>query len=264
MFFYEEQQSDWNCFPAPGLCYPPHFHRELELVWMKKGQMRMELEGRPALISKGDLAVIFPHCIHSYENVQGTQPHCEVLIASGARTGELAAPLEQGVARAFRVAARRMPADAAFALEHLFCDPFHPVRSKAYLQILLTAVWPLLEVEKRPEGLDGDAARRAVRYVTQNACGKAFTQEEMARELGISRFHLSRVFRSRLHVGFNTYVNGVRVGYARELLAGGDSVTDIAFACGFESTRTFNRAFRGACGMSPREYRRLLAAGDGL
>ena len=79
----------------------------------------------------------------------------------------------------------------------------------------------------------------------------------LAQALNVSPFQLSRVFSERLHMGFNEYLNALRVDYARELLRETDlPITQLAFECGFESQRTFNRAFREQTGQSPRQFRK--------
>jgi AraC-like DNA-binding protein len=79
----------------------------------------------------------------------------------------------------------------------------------------------------------------------------------MSRDLGVSRSHLSHTFSQRLGTNFRSYVNALRIDQACEMLKGTeDSVTHIAYECGFESQRTFNRVFMEQCGLSPSEYRR--------
>lgn len=43
---------------------------------------------------------------------------------------------------------------------------------------------------------------------------------------------------------------------ANELLSTNDSVTEIAFRCGFVSSNYFKDAFKNAYGVSPRDYRK--------
>lgn len=81
----------------------------------------------------------------------------------------------------------------------------------------------------------------------------------VAREVGLTADHFSRVFRRTQGVAFGEYVNACRIARARELL--GDSaqrVIEVAYACGFESVSHFNRVFRRAVGSSPTEYRRTV------
>ena len=78
----------------------------------------------------------------------------------------------------------------------------------------------------------------------------------MAYELGVSKYVLSRVFSGTFHTNFCQYVNGIRLNYACAYLENTkDSITEISLECGFESQRTFNRAFKKKYRMTPREYR---------
>lgn len=80
---------------------------------------------------------------------------------------------------------------------------------------------------------------------------------EVAREVGLSRERLSRLFHETLGITFSDYLKEVRLGYARRSLTETPSpVTDIAYASGFQSLSQFNRHFKTAEGMSPSAYRR--------
>ena len=58
---------------------------------------------------------------------------------------------------------------------------------------------------------------------------------------------------------FNQYVNSLRVNLAQNLLRSTKkSVLDICYECGFDSQRTFNRAFKELCGASPSAYRNTI------
>ncbi|MEO0320772.1 MAG: helix-turn-helix domain-containing protein, partial [Pseudomonadota bacterium] len=58
---------------------------------------------------------------------------------------------------------------------------------------------------------------------------------------------------------FNQMINARRIDMAKERLAdeawSDKSISTIAFACGFASLGTFNRAFKGLTGSTPRDYR---------
>jgi transcriptional regulator GlxA family with amidase domain len=88
---------------------------------------------------------------------------------------------------------------------------------------------------------------------------------DVARELGISRERLSRLFHRSLGVTFSEYLNLVRLNHCRQLLRTTDMpVTRIAFASGFQSLSQFNRRFKASEGMSPSEYRDRHAGSDML
>ena len=66
----------------------------------------------------------------------------------------------------------------------------------------------------------------------------------------------SRIFNKYTGMNLPDYINGERVKAAIEMLEATDkSVTRISMETGFESLRTFNRAFRKITGESPGDYR---------
>jgi len=79
---------------------------------------------------------------------------------------------------------------------------------------------------------------------------------DVARQLGVSEGHLSRTFHHATGLRFVEYVARYRAERARTLLKETDqSVTEIAFASGFQSLSQFNRIFRAHFGQPPRKTR---------
>lgn len=76
--------------------------------------------------------------------------------------------------------------------------------------------------------------------------------------------HLSQVINAGFGVSFFDFLNGYRIEEAKRLLRQpgrcGNSVLDVAFAVGFNSTSTFYTAFKKANGQTPAEYRRAQRA----
>lgn len=86
---------------------------------------------------------------------------------------------------------------------------------------------------------------------------------DLAAELGVSERHLRRALRRELGVSPVELAQTHRLLLAKRLLAETAlSVTDIAFASGFESLRRFNVAFRERYGMSPSAQRRPSPSGE--
>lgn len=74
---------------------------------------------------------------------------------------------------------------------------------------------------------------------------------------GYSPNYLSRRFRQAVGIGVHQYLMFIRLQHAaNELLSTNDSVTEIAFRCGFVSSNYFKDAFKNAYGVSPRDYRK--------
>lgn len=83
------------------------------------------------------------------------------------------------------------------------------------------------------------------------------TLGEFARRLGVNTSLLSYAINSGFGRNFNDFINGFRIDEVRRRLTRGDSgetMLEIALACGFNSKATFNRAFKKFTGVSPTEY----------
>lgn len=81
--------------------------------------------------------------------------------------------------------------------------------------------------------------------------------EELADWCHISETHFRRVFSAYMKMSPLEYINLVRIQTACEYLKKTDSpIADIAHKCGFSTLSTFNRNFKQAMGVSPREWRK--------
>jgi AraC family transcriptional regulator len=78
----------------------------------------------------------------------------------------------------------------------------------------------------------------------------------LAREAGLPAFHLQRIFSATVGETPKQLTLRLRLGRAAVmLLAGDDSILDVALSCGFQSHEAFIRAFRRRFGMTPSAYR---------
>lgn len=81
--------------------------------------------------------------------------------------------------------------------------------------------------------------------------------KELARVACFSEFHFHRIFSAVSGETLNGFTNRLRLEKAARLLRYSDqSLTDIAFDCGFSSSATFSRAFRAGYETSPSQFRK--------
>lgn len=82
---------------------------------------------------------------------------------------------------------------------------------------------------------------------------------EMARDVGLTSFQLTRRFQSYLGLAPHQYVLQQRLRQATLRLAEGDSVTDTCYRVGFENLSHFCRTFARTLGIVPSRWRSLAA-----
>lgn len=92
-------------------------------------------------------------------------------------------------------------------------------------------------------------------YIMQH-CHRDLTLEEVAAAACMTPPAFCRYFKKHTRVTFVTFLNEVRINEAcKKLLEGDyDSVSAVAYDCGFNSITNFNRVFKTATGKSPRAY----------
>ena len=79
---------------------------------------------------------------------------------------------------------------------------------------------------------------------------------EAAELVHLTEAAFCRSFKRMTRLTFTQFVNRYRVHEAQRLLLTDHSVTEAAFACGFESLSYFNRVFRGVTGENPLAFKR--------
>jgi two-component system response regulator YesN len=86
--------------------------------------------------------------------------------------------------------------------------------------------------------------------------------ENVAMHIGLSSFHLSKMFKKTEGINFKEYVIGVRIRHAKLLLAEGRlNIGEIAQHVGYPNANYFSRAFKESCGVSPTEFSGRLRKG---
>ncbi|GAB3600347.1 Ada metal-binding domain-containing protein [Microbacterium tumbae] len=103
--------------------------------------------------------------------------------------------------------------------------------------------------------LRGDTAARAMRLIADGVVEREGVPG-LARRLGYSRRHLTRLLTEELGAGPLALARAHRAHTARMLLVGTDlPVADVAFSAGFASIRQAGETIREVFGMSPTELR---------
>ncbi len=113
----------------------------------------------------------------------------------------------------------------------------------------------------RSEQLDDVSwrVRAALAYIEVNLADGGLTAEQVARGQGISRRRLDQLMRRSIGVSVTAQIWNRRLEQAAADLVDprcrGQTVSQIAFATGFEDAAHFSRAFKARFGQTPRDWR---------
>lgn len=257
MLPYYESKSESLCASQSCLSsFPPHVHVQMEILYVVKGRVGITVAGQTKILHKGELAVVFPNMVHTYEP-PGEEGIVRLAIFGMELVGNYRNMLLTKYPVAPFLAAKVLHRDIAYAMRALVAESKKPDPAvcRALVQLLLARVSPLLTLCKNEESAFVGTLHNAICYLSENY-REAVTLESVARALHVSRFQLSRLFSDKLNMTFTEYVNQLRVNSAKDYLRGSElSILQIAYECGFTCQRTFNRVFLEICGVTPRKYR---------
>lgn len=256
-FVYEERSSLVGT--GNRLDFAPHLHGRIELVYMRQGRSLVQVDSKEYEFGTGDAMIVFPNQVHSYRTVdledyiicifspddfpeyntifRNLVPVSPV-ISCGERTGVIQHLMEE-IERLER------------------CRPaYWEGMQRGYYLVLLGELFALTDFCDA-KATDSNALQEILHY-----CAAHYTEElcldDLARAVHLSKYTVSRIFSQKLHMSFCDYLGSLRILEAcRHLESKEESITDIAYAVGTGSTRSFNRLFQKYTGMTPRQYRAI-------
>lgn len=108
-------------------------------------------------------------------------------------------------------------------------------------------------------GMRNEHLARAI-SILEAHLDEALAPSDLAEMLGISTRQMERLFGKYLNTSPKRYIMETRLHRARNLIVQTEqSITDIAMACGFNSTSHFSKVFRSHFGVSPVAHRTTLS-----
>jgi AraC-like DNA-binding protein len=131
---------------------------------------------------------------------------------------------------------------------------------RVFLELVTLALAEARPPVRTPVAAEDALMRQAAQKIEQRLGSGDLSVAELCRTLGVSRRRLFTAFRSE--GGVQTYITAQRLKRARTALAEierAEPVGAIAHRLGFSDASHLSRAFRDRYGMSPSDYRRLVA-----
>lgn len=249
-----------------NISFMAHWHREIELLYIKKGTIKMQVTSHSFTASEGDLVICDSGDIH-YSNSYSKDSVLDFiifdtgLIRKHYRYQHFSKPL---------LTAREMKDSGLdkllLSLEQVIDEELSTTQE--YYQDVVTAalqgfwfrllrVMPVTPIPQQAQNRRISMLsdfQQLLSYLEDHA-SEVITLETAADMMHFSPSHFSKVFKQVIGVGFVKYLNAIRITQASEMLIHSDaSITQIAYRCGFQNLRTFHRVFKEITGVTPMEY----------
>ena len=262
MLLYENKNRDFyyrsEHTSSASLRCNAHIHRHIEFVYMRSGRSVGHADSEICDLGVDDLFVIFPNQVHRFETIE--KEDYDLFIVNPEMVPELSnyfnnAVPQKNVIRNVSEKPELWEAvrDLSLAAQRPDSELREPLL-KGRLLVLFSLIFGEMSITPYKKG-DGNTLRTIVHY-----CANNFTQNlsltQLEEDLHISKHYISHLFGDKLNIGFNDYINSLRISQACKYLMDSDfSITEISELVGFNTLRTFNRAFIKHLGVTPTQYR---------
>lgn len=253
--FYEKKSQVINLYEGTDMTFPPHLHKEIEILICKKGAVEATCNQQTYILQESEIMVALPNSIHSYE----TPDYCEYILCIISPSTlpmfkpyyqkEFTSPFFQ------KDQTKKITPFIQMLLEEWRNDRNQELML-SYLSVIISLILKQASFTEKATSPCEDILPSLLLYVEAHYL-EQFTLKDLASHLGFHPSYVSRLFSERVHCTLTHYVMELRVSYAKHLLQNTEkTITEIAYECGFATQRTFNRVFFQLVKSSPREFRK--------
>jgi AraC-like DNA-binding protein len=248
-----------------------HQHPEIELTWILRGSGLRYVGDSVEPFHAGDFCLLGGNLPHAWLSPTEEKGPVRSLVVQfdTARWGSALLDLPEltKIADLFERASRGLSFGPELA-SRLHSRMIRPASALSQFTALLEILEILADqTEARPlafapwarnRRMNSDPRVRTIlSHLSQNA-SERISQKSAADMVRLSPAAFSRFFRRAVGKTFSSYLTDLRLSdVSRRLLETDDSISRIAYDAGFDNLSTFNRSFRQARGVSPREFRAI-------
>lgn len=121
--------------------------------------------------------------------------------------------------------------------------------------------FPLSKFSFKKESHNEELIKSVIRYINANYHQSKFSLKSAAQAHNVSYYHLSHLFKKHTGLSFIQFLNKLRIEKSIRLLNNPNlTISQVAYAAGFEDCSYFCRIFKRVNGSSPVNFRKILCA----
>lgn len=256
-FYYERSETDGKFENGPRT---QHYHNLFEIYFLESGSCNYFIDNKSYEVLRGDIILIPEGVIHNtmYKN----EPHSRMLINCSGRF--IPASVISVIPSMIYLYRNPEITDQVYGLfkkienEYIQSDEFSSDILCCYTHMLF---FLLARNKNKCTKVQSSNAyiETIIRYIQKNY-STDISLSKTAKMYSVSPEHLSRTFKKETGFGFCEYVTLVRLQQAEQVLrhANGTSISEIAYACGFNDSNYFSQKFKNAYGFPPSKLKKSV------
>lgn len=260
---YTERQED---------IIPWHWHEEMEMIYIEKGQMKLKIPSHSFLLEKGDCIVINSNILH-YGAAVIECKLCSLVFSPTLIAGNedliFAKKYMQPLLTCNNFSHYFIKAENNENMTDWFHHAFEALAQDCYgyeftvrenlsriCLFLYGKFNPQTDIQNVPLNQDNLRLRKMLAFIHKNF-GDDISLSEISSAADISERESLRCFKKTIQISPIQYLLKYRIMQGAEMLLRNppDSISEIATLCGFDSPSNFAKTFKRFYNCTPREYR---------
>lgn len=258
--------------------FPEHWHDEMEIVYADRGHCTYYVDFKPYEVKEGDILIIPPTVIHSFEQYENEVFRgvaavfsldmvnnngvdiCSTKYFMPLFNNEIILPIHLRWEDELSTGAREI----LLKLIRCFFEKKdgYELRIKMYLFEFFSYFFEngfYTNNKKRPSNIKSAESTKSIIAYIKEHYDERITLEDLACLTNQSVYNLSHSFKKSTGQSTLEYINSYRLSIAADYLTKTDkSVLNIAIETGFNNVSYFNRVFKNKFGMTPTQYRKVF------
>lgn len=268
--FYELSQDLKNsCTINDTDCpigYPSHFHKKVEITYVKNGEVTSCIAGKTYVAKKDEILYITEYYPHSYSCTEDTERfvvlppstiYTDVANVLNDRTFQSLLD-DREFNRTVILPVLQNMVKAQNSKEGSDENKFLIIKGMINVLFGYLSIGYAKHLKGKPKEMD--LIFEILEYI-DNHYTEDITLESIAKKFNYNKYYFSKLFNSYLGESLNNYLNSVRVRNIAQQISnenlGKESITSLAYKNGFNSMPSFYRAFQKIFHCSPLEYFKL-------
>lgn len=251
-----------------------HWHEEMEIIYIKKGNGIVTVDLTPYEVSAGSIVLVQPGQLHSIATVNHARMEYENIIFSpnllfpkqlDICSRDFLLPLFSGKILVPTHFHPEVPHYTEIANVLKACDLLGQDKPQGYHFAIKSQLFMLFFLLDNSCRLTGpitqnnkslERMKPVLKYV-EHHYGEKITIEQIAETAACSPSHFMRIFKETFDCSFVEYLNDYRLTMAARLLNRSDlTILAVATSVGFDNLSYFNRCFKKKYGVTPGNFRK--------
>ena len=224
----------------------PHFHRNVEFLFITGGSQKVTVDGVQHVLTAGDILFVNTYQPHSYDECDA---QAYVLVLSSTFFAPFTWFFGDKVFPQIMDDKERNK--EIFAFVEKWYEEFKTKEEHYDVFIKANEMFKLItkkyNIEEPALSRQNELVIAALKYINNHYCEEDLTLKSCSDAIGYSKEYVSKQFNNVMGVSFKSYVNKLRIKKFKELEYNEKGTRqELATACGFNSVATFYRALKCA------------------